>query len=207
LFQVREIMQFQHIDQVGRDVVGLVILVSLGLTLGVVANNFRSQSLSLVYATKASRMEQAVARVAALSIPPVPVPGDVLVAAPTAEAALFSAPPPSNVHEIELTEFQRRLAAPGAILLDARPEIFHRFGHIPGALPLPRDEFEAYYPKHRARLEAYKDREILIYCQGSSCEDSHLVAQALAKLGYKRLAVFAEGWNAWTQQGLPQEKQ
>jgi rhodanese-related sulfurtransferase len=198
-----------------RDFVGLAVLGTIALTTGVLTNKFRTRPLPLVYATKASRLEQAVARVAASPLPAAP-PTETAVLAPP-PASLAPAPvdgpalavptsPAANVYEIELPEFQQRLAEPGAVLVDARPEIFHRFGHIPGALALPRDEFEVYYPKHRAKLEPYKNQEILVYCQGSSCEDSHLVASALTKLGYTRLAVFVGGWNAWTQQGLPQEK-
>lgn len=184
-----------------RDFLGLAVLVAGALTVGAVANNFRKAPLALVYATKAARLDQAVTRVAATTpVMPAPEPTHSAVLAPPPPA------PEAKVYDIELAVFQQRLGEPGAVVLDARPEIFHRFGHIPGALPLPRDEFEEYYPKHKARLEAYKDKEVLIYCQGSSCEDSHLVASALTKLGYMRLAIFAGGWNAWTQQGLPQEK-
>jgi rhodanese-related sulfurtransferase len=181
-----------------RDALRFAVLAVVALSAGLVENKFHADALPLIYTSKADRIERSVAEISAAVQKNVPEVYSATSPMQTQATAILS--------EIDLPEFQRRLALPGAVVVDARPEIFHRFGHIPGALPLPRDEFEVYYPKHQARLEAYKDKEILVYCQGSSCEDSHLVASALTKLGYTRLAVFTGGWNAWTQQGLPQEK-
>src|SRR5512134_3614234 len=44
----------------------------------------------------------------------------------------------------------RALLDKGALFLDARPVDFYKMGHIPGALPLPEDDFDPAF----ARLEA-----------------------------------------------------
>jgi rhodanese-related sulfurtransferase len=89
--------------------------------------------------------------------------------------------------------------------LDARPEIFYRLGHVPGALSLARDDFENAYAQLKERLEKDKNQPLIIYCSNSSCEDSHLVQSALLKLGYVNVAVFSGGWATWTQEKLPEE--
>jgi predicted sulfurtransferase len=61
------------------------------------------------------------------------------------------------------------------LVLDARPEIFHRLGHVPGALSLPRDDFETGYAALKEKLEADRSQPIVIYCSSASCEDSGLV--------------------------------
>ena len=105
-----------------------------------------------------------------------------------------------------LEEFRVLVESKGALILDARPEIFHRLGHVPGALSLPREDFEASFALHRNHLEADKGALVVIYCSGSSCEDSGLVRKALHRLGFTQISVFKGGWSAWTSAGLPEER-
>lgn len=186
-------MKTNTFSEIGRDFGGLLVLATIALTAGILINQFRADPIPLVYASKTARLEKAVASVQNAK------PAETEIAPETAG--------PSEVRDIDLGEFRDLLTKQNALVLDARPEIFHRLGHVPGALALPRDDFESYYQKHRTKLESYKNRTLLIYCQGSSCEDSHLVADALSHLGYLRLAVFTGGWNQWTQEHLPEEKQ
>ncbi|MDR3404221.1 MAG: rhodanese-like domain-containing protein [Chthoniobacter sp.] len=186
-------MKSNTLAALGRDLLGLLIMATIALTAGVLINQFRVQPLPLVYASKAARLEQAVAKMEKQQAPEADAPD--------------ASPASGEVRELDLDEFRSLLAKPDALVLDARPEIFHRLGHVPGALALPRDDFEIFYQKQRQKLESYKNRTLLIYCQSSSCEDSHLVADALSHLGYTRLAVFTAGWNQWTQQHLPEEKE
>ena len=93
-----------------------------------------------------------------------------------------------------------------ALILDARPEIFHRFGHIPKAISLPREDFEACYSKQRTLLEKHKKHPVVIYCSGVSCEDGEMVANALIALGFTDVRFYRGGWDEWTRIGLPEEK-
>src|SRR5690606_30147899 len=83
------------------------------------------------------------------------------------------------------------------IVLDARPEVFHRIGHIPGALSLPREDFENAYASLKEVLEVDKEQIIVVYCSSMSCQDSELVRRALTALGYSRVAILTGGWAAW----------
>lgn len=163
-----------------------LILASLALSLGLVFNALRDNSLPLIYQDKEQRLEKAVARIAASEVP---------------------ALPSGNVQEnLSLQEFQVYVENRQALILDARAEIFYRFGHVPGALPLPRDDFENAYGKIRSWIEGDKSKLLIVYCSNSACEDSTLVQKALKKLGYGRISMFHGGWAAWTQAGLSEEK-
>ena len=104
-----------------------------------------------------------------------------------------------SARAISLPEFRDFVEHKKGVVLDVRPEIFHRLGHVPGALSLPREDFEKSYTRLRRQLEADKSQPIVLYCPGGSCEDSELVRNALVNLGYTRVGVFRGGWTAWTR--------
>jgi rhodanese-related sulfurtransferase len=88
----------------------------------------------------------------------------------------------------------------GALFLDARPVAFYEMSHIPGALPLPEDDFDKAFAKIEPRLRTTFD--IVVYCSGFGCEASHLVARKLKERGIPAV-VLSEGWPAWTDAGYP----
>jgi rhodanese-related sulfurtransferase len=100
---------------------------------------------------------------------------------------------------IQVAEAKARLDK-GALLLDARPLDFYKMEHIPGALPLPEDDFQRAF----ARLEpTLRSRfEIVVYCAGYGCEASHIVAGWLRERGIQA-AILNEGWPAWLEAGYP----
>lgn len=170
------------------DLFVLWIVATTSLCAGLLLNQFRDKPLSLLYQTKEERLDRAVAKIS------------------TQESHAVKATR-SLSQNLSIEEFKAFVQEKQGPVLDARPEIFHRIGHIPGAISLPREEFEKAYLKLKDQLEPYKDRSIAIYCSSNSCEDSELVRKALTKLGYTQVAVFNDGWNAWTQANLPEEKQ
>lgn len=91
----------------------------------------------------------------------------------------------------------------GALFLDARPVAFYEMGHVPGALPLPQDDFEAALPRVQERLQGRFD--IIVYCSGYGCEASHIVARELKRRGIPA-AILQEGWPAWQEAGYPVER-
>jgi rhodanese-related sulfurtransferase len=101
--------------------------------------------------------------------------------------------------EIEAKEARARLDN-GALFLDARPVAFYEMSHIPGALPLPEDDFDRAFAKIEPRLRSTFD--IVVYCSGFGCEASHLVARKLKERGIPAV-VLSEGWPAWTEAGYP----
>jgi rhodanese-related sulfurtransferase len=80
--------------------------------------------------------------------------------------------------------------------VDARPaEDFSR-GHIPGAMPLNEDEWDA---QLRTFLTAWSpERKIVVYCSAQSCNASHAVAERLRnEVGLKNVYVLEGGWEGW----------
>lgn len=94
----------------------------------------------------------------------------------------------------------RRLLDQGALFLDARPRDFWRMNRIPGALPLPEDDFDRAYAEVEGRLR--RASAIVVYCSGYGCEASHLVARKLRERGFAA-AILDEGLPAWEDAQLP----
>jgi len=87
-----------------------------------------------------------------------------------------------------------------AELLDARPVANYEIEHIPGAVPLPEDDFDRHFAILEPRLRSSFDN--VVYCAGYGCEASHLVAERLKARGIQ-VAILNEGWPAWTDAGYP----
>ena len=170
------------------DLIGLLVLAVIALFVGGLVNASRVEPLPWVYRSREQVMSATVARLQEVPRPP-----------PTANQ------PSAPTHEIRLEEFQPMVAERTGLVIDARPAVFYRESHVPGALSLPRETFAEDYPRMRDRLEAYRDRLIAVYCSGPDCPDSQLVADALTKLGYQRLVIYTSGWDEWSKTGLPQE--
>ena len=100
---------------------------------------------------------------------------------------------------IEAPEAKARLDR-GALFLDARPSDFHKMSHIPGALSLPEEGFEAAFARIEPRLRTHFN--LVVYCAGFGCESSHVVARKLREKGI-HAAILNEGWPAWTDAGYP----
>lgn len=163
------------------------VCATASLCIGLLFNQLRDQPLSLIYQSKEARLNAAVGQISS-TVAAVP-------AEPSSEL-------PQN---LTLEEMALYVTEKKGLILDARPEIFHRLGHIPGALSLSRDDFENAYEALKEKLEQNRSQLLVIYCSSSSCEDAELVRKALSTLGYSQLAVFSGGWAEWTQAGKPEE--
>ena len=164
------------------------IITTILVCIGLLLNSFRDKTLARVDKSKAECLQRSGSKFA----------GTKTVNAVSSQLPLLK--------DVPLDDFQAYVKEKRGIILDARPEIFYRFGHVPGALSLPRDEFEKGYTLLKAKLEANKNRPMIIYCSDESCEDSELVHKALANLGYTQISIFRGGWDTWTKAGLPEEK-
>lgn len=182
------------LNRVGADAGRFALLLTGAVCIGTLANQFRDHQLPLVYVSKAGRVENAVKQIQTI---PESTP---------AASAGTELPEAAVPQVISLDDFQKDVESNEGLILDARPEIFHRLGHVPGALSFPREDFDAVYAKMRSRLDSDKGQLLLVYCSGASCEDSQMVADGLAKLGYRRVFVFKGGWDEWEGAHLPEEK-
>ena len=87
----------------------------------------------------------------------------------------------------------------GVTVLDVRPEVEYRAGHIPGAINVPVEELEA-------RLQTLPpEREVVAYCRGPYCVFSDEAVELLRARGY-RAARLEEGLPEWRVSGLPVER-
>ena len=92
----------------------------------------------------------------------------------------------------------------GALFLDARPRDFWRMSRIPGALPLPEDDFERAYASLEGTIR--RARAIVVYCSGYGCEASHVVARRLRERGIAA-GILDEGLPAWEDAKLPLDRE
>ena len=167
-----------------QDVIGLWLLLTGCVVGGLVLNEMRPAPLPLVYASPQTRLDRSVKQLNAADNIAVALDGDVAK-----------------------EEMQKLSEKRTVLILDARPEIFYRLGHIPSALSLPRDDFEKQYQALQAVLQTYRGKPLVVYCSGADCHDSQMVADALQKLGYAHVRLFRGGWSDWASANLPEEKE
>ncbi len=91
-------------------------------------------------------------------------------------------------------DLQRRLADGEVMLLDVRPEVEYRGGHLPGARSMPLDEL----PDRIAELP--RDREIVAYCRGPFCIMADEAVRQLRKEGFQASRL-NEGPPEWRERG------
>ena len=102
------------------------------------------------------------------------------------------------LQSIGADELLQRIEAGDVVILDVRPELEYRFGHIPEARSIPIDELEA-------RLsELSREQEIIAYCRGPYCVFADEAVALLQKHGY-RARRLVEGLPDWQALNLPVE--
>lgn len=90
------------------------------------------------------------------------------------------------------------------LFVDAREPEEYETGHIEGAISLPFDSFDDYWPEVQPLMPV--DKPLVIYCSGSECESSLNLARLLVEeFGYAEVEIFFGGWRAWYNNRLPLE--
>jgi rhodanese-related sulfurtransferase len=102
----------------------------------------------------------------------------------------------ASLAAVDLAELERLVADGRVTLLDVRPALEYRQGHIPHARSIPVEELE-----HRL-AELPRDREVVAYCRGPYCVFSDEAAQVLQTHGFS-VRRFEEGFPEWRAAGLP----
>jgi len=85
-----------------------------------------------------------------------------------------------------------------ALIIDTRPYAMTLKESIPGALYMNDEEL----PTLMGRFPVDKNTPIITFCAGFECHKSHVVANKLLELGYKKVSVFAGGLPAWKEAKL-----
>jgi rhodanese-related sulfurtransferase len=101
-----------------------------------------------------------------------------------------------TLEPISRDELLRRLADGDTIVVDVRPTLEYRQGHIAGADSVPVDELE------RRLDELDPHREIVAYCRGPYCVFAD-DAVALLRARGRKAARYVEGYPEWAAAGLP----
>jgi rhodanese-related sulfurtransferase len=105
-----------------------------------------------------------------------------------------------RVAEISVEEVAARRARGEPVrLLDVREDDEWRAGHAAGAEHLGKGVIE----RDIVFRVPDKDAELILYCGGGY--RSVLAADAIGRMGYRRVRSMRGGWKAWLAAGLPTE--
>jgi rhodanese-related sulfurtransferase len=88
----------------------------------------------------------------------------------------------------------------GRTIIDARPRADFAAGHIPGALSLPAEGLDDEFPAVQVLVSAA--RPVLVYCAGTSCDESLLVARYMRQQQFTDVAIYPEGLPGWAAGGF-----
>jgi len=106
-----------------------------------------------------------------------------------------------SITRISLLEAEDLFASQQVLFIDSRGSEAFKEGHIFGAINIPYDKpGRLTLPDD---LPAWRQRTLVIYCDGSECQSSIALAKLLHKQGYTDLKVFFGGWDEWRGAGLP----
>ena len=106
----------------------------------------------------------------------------------------------SPLQTINAAELLQRIEAGDVVVLDVRPDLEYRSGHIPQARSIPMDELDT-------RLgELSRKKEIIAYCRGPYCVFADEAVALLQKHGY-RARRLVEGLPDWQALNLPVESE
>lgn len=97
---------------------------------------------------------------------------------------------------IDMAELFRRLDAEAVVVLDVRPELEYRQGHIPGAVSMPL----SILAEHVHTLP--RDREVVAYCRGPYCVLADEAVQLLRRHSFQVRRLSA-GFPEWRAAGYP----
>lgn len=87
------------------------------------------------------------------------------------------------------------------LVIDVRPPLLYRMGHIPGAINLPTTLWDTQEVTELLDGRAGGATRLIVYCSDENCEDSARVAEKIRMAG-RAAAVLQGGWNAW-REGRP----
>jgi rhodanese-related sulfurtransferase len=107
----------------------------------------------------------------------------------------------ARVREMSVDELrQKRAAGDPFVLVDVREDNEWAAAHAAGAVHIGKGVIE----RDIESKVPDEDAEVVLYCGGGF--RSALAADALQKMGYRKVWSLAGGWRAYTEAGLPVEK-
>lgn len=110
---------------------------------------------------------------------------------------------PGEITGVEMGQLFTMLQSGKVYLIDVRPPLFYRLGHIDGAVNFPLRKYDAMLPKHHPLIKsALKEGKVVVlYCQNLNCPDAYKTATKLVKYGHS-FSIYKGGWEEWKRSGL-----
>jgi rhodanese-related sulfurtransferase len=106
--------------------------------------------------------------------------------------------PPADSAAVNLAEAKAWGTA--VLWIDARVEEQFAKAHVPGAMRLAEDDWDALLPLVLAAWSP--ERKVVVYCSRETCNASHDVAERLRhEVGLKNVYVLQGGWEEWDKGG------
>lgn len=102
----------------------------------------------------------------------------------------------SKVLTVNLEQMKKIVNLPDFIIIDARRADQYSAGHIKNSINIyAQDEQDIMIPKI---LQLPRDKKIIIYCDGGTCDLSHELANNLiSAFSFKNVYVYEGGWDEW----------
>lgn len=134
--------------------------------------------------------------------PPPPSPGTLPKPAKPAAAAQ-PAVKPGQVTGVGIGQLFSLQQAGKVHLVDVRPPLYFRLGHIGGAVNFPLVKYDARLAEQLPLIEqaTASGKTVVLYCQNANCPDAYKTAQKLARLGHS-VSIYKGGWEEWKKSGL-----
>ena len=104
----------------------------------------------------------------------------------------------ASLAAVDIAELRRLVEQGTVLLLDVRPALEYRQGHLPGARSIPVAELE------RRLAELPRDREVVAYCRGPYCVYADEAGLLLQRHGFQ-VRRLTDGVPEWRAAGLPVE--
>ncbi len=103
-----------------------------------------------------------------------------------------------ELEPLTASELRQRLRTGEVTLIDVRPELEYRAGHIEGAISVPLE-------KLKARLSEFpRSHPVIAYCRGPYCVFAVDAVEQLRRRGFKSFRL-AAGYPDWAAAGFPME--
>ncbi|MFC7338368.1 rhodanese-like domain-containing protein [Haloferula chungangensis] len=115
------------------------------------------------------------------------------------EAEIETAP----IKEIDITQLFTLKTDGKTLIYDVRLPLYYQLGHIDGAILFYPKPFDEAFDKEEAQMKnaLSEGKEIVLYCGGADCHDSHIVAKMIAERGIP-VSVYSGGWAEWKTVGI-----
>ena len=118
---------------------------------------------------------------------------------------VFSSRAEGDIPTVPLEDALVKCLSGEALFLDARSRADYQLGHIWGALNLPVHEGDFGRRLQKFSLEVERDKELIVYCDGTGCTLSPELTSILKGLGYRDVKILLNGWTEWIVAGMPFE--